>query len=178
MKTSFQDGCNTIYDAIVSRGVTPENKTPDKMAYTIKNLLQKIIYSITFTVKATGYASNNYGSVTATGIKTYVLKSDGTLTDSGLSSSNTNLISYISKCYISNIALSGLSYDSLLNQVKFTISVNLTVSNGANTATSTATQSFTLNNKSSVSSGNMSNSNGSLTYIHSMPINGIIVSII
>lgn len=56
LKTNFEDGVNTIYDAVVAKGVTPTDKSPSNVAKAIESLILKEsepLLTYTFT---TGYS--------------------------------------------------------------------------------------------------------------------------
>ena len=179
MKTSFQDGCNTIYDAIINLGVTPEDKSPSSIAFVITNKLNKRIFSVAFSVSVVGKASNNAGSVNATAKNTYVLKDDGTLSDSGISKSSSAAVSYISNCSIASLTLSDITYDETLDNVTFKVSTSITASNGSGTARCNASQSFSITNKDTVTAiDTISKTSSTVTQISSISINSISVSLV
>lgn len=63
LKKSFQDGCDTIYNAIVSQGVTPASKSPSDIASSVES------------VKISGYSE---GHDAITGTHTYKYNGAGT----------------------------------------------------------------------------------------------------
>ena len=38
MQTSFQDGCNTIYNAVKAKGITPSSKSPADISTAISSI--------------------------------------------------------------------------------------------------------------------------------------------
>lgn len=179
LKVSFQDGCNTIYNAVVEQGVTPEDKTPNSIAHAILNLMTKKNFSVSFKVAVAGAASNNAGSVSASGNITCTLNDDGTLVQSDLSKSNSGTISYISNCNITGITLSDLTYDTTLDEITFKISTGISASNGSGTARGNASQSFKISNKTDVSAiDSMSKTSSTVTQINNIGINSITITIL
>ena len=54
MKASFQDGCNTIYNAIVAKGVTPSSNSPDDIATAINSIATDVKHSVYAKAQETG----------------------------------------------------------------------------------------------------------------------------
>ena len=46
MQQSFQDGCNTIYNAIVAKGVTPKSKSPADIATAIASITTDVKHTV------------------------------------------------------------------------------------------------------------------------------------
>ena len=61
MQSTFQDGVDTIYDAVVAEGVTPSASTPSAIASAVHGLTE-ITWTENFTIAATWYIGNTVQS--------------------------------------------------------------------------------------------------------------------
>ena len=61
MQTSFQAGCNTIYNAVVAKGVTPKSKSPTDLANAVASITTDVKHSVY--AKIINYKSNDTAQI-------------------------------------------------------------------------------------------------------------------